>query len=200
MTDAAIGAGLAALTGEILQVPSSVSAIKINGQRSYHRVRAGEEVALAARPVTVSRLDTLEIRRGEALDVDVDVACSSGTYIRALARDLGEGLGVGGHLTALRRTSVGGFTLAEAVTLEELAERDEPVSLDLAAASARFFARRDATEEEAGVLSHGGPLAPIGITEPYAVFAPGGGVIAIVTERDGRARAGRGTRARQLTR
>jgi tRNA pseudouridine55 synthase len=189
--DAAIRAGVAALTGEIMQVPSAVSAIKINGQRSYKRVRAGEEVEHAARPVTVSRFDILAISRDTpgVVDVDVDVACSSGTYIRALARDLGTALGVGGHLTALRRTAVGGFTLADALTLEQLAERDDPVGLDLAAAAGRYFARRDADEQEAAVLAHGGPLAPAGIPGAYAVFAPDGAVIAIVRERDGRARA-----------
>jgi tRNA pseudouridine55 synthase len=166
-----------------------VSAIKINGVRSYARVRSGEDVALEPRPVTVSRLDLLGVRReGAVVDLDVDVACSSGTYIRALARDLGAGLGVGGHLTALRRTAVGAFTLAEAATLEELAERDDPVTLPLAAAVGRSFERRAADEAEAKVLSHGGPLPAIGIVGPYAVFAPDGNVLAIVRERDGKAR------------
>jgi tRNA pseudouridine55 synthase len=204
--DAEIQAGLRELTGVIEQVPSAVSAIKVNGQRSYARVRAGEEVALAARTVTVSRLDLLAVRRTEpgatepgatepgvtgsgVVDLDVVVACSSGTYVRALARDLGASLGVGGHLTALRRTYVGGFTLAEAVTLEELAERDDPITLSLAEAAARFFPRRDATPEEARVLGHGGPLKPVGIEVPYAVFGPDGEVLAIVAERDGWARA-----------
>src|SRR3954464_2063918 len=155
VTEDALAAALAPLRGDILQVPSAVSAIKVNGVRSYHRVRSGEEVALAARPVTVSRLDLLAVRRaGAHVDLDVDVACTSGTYIRALARDLGAALGVGGHLTALRRTAVGGFTLADALTLEQLAERDDPVTLDLPSAAARYFARRDADEQEAGVLAH----------------------------------------------
>ncbi|WP_426510679.1 tRNA pseudouridine(55) synthase TruB [Dactylosporangium sp. McL0621] len=189
VTGDALAAALAPLRGDILQVPSAVSAIKVNGVRSYHRVRSGEEVELAARPVTVSRLDVLAVRRaGAHVDLDVDVACSSGTYIRALARDLGATLGVGGHLTALRRTAVGGFTLAEAATLDELAERPDPVTLPLPAAADRCFPRRDASEDEAKVLSHGGPLAPIGIAEPYAVFAPDGTVLAIVRERDGKAR------------
>jgi tRNA pseudouridine55 synthase len=184
-----IHAALLALTGEILQVPSAVSAIKINGVRSYARVRSGEEVALAARPVTVSRLDVLAIRpSGSVVDVDVDVACSSGTYIRALARDAGAALGVGGHLTALRRTAVGEFRLAEAVPLDELAEREDPVTMPLALAAARSFQRREATGDEARVLSHGGPLAAIGVDGPYAVFAPDGTVLAIVRERDGKAR------------
>ncbi|WP_433614155.1 tRNA pseudouridine(55) synthase TruB [Dactylosporangium sp. CA-139114] len=189
VTDADLDTALAPLRGEILQVPSAVSAIKVGGVRSYHRVRSGEEVALAARPVTVSRLDVLAVRRaGAHVDVDVDVACSSGTYIRALARDLGAALGVGGHLTALRRTAVGAFTLAEAATLDELAALEDPVTMPLPAAADRCFPRRDASPDEARVLSHGGPLAPIGIAEPYAVFAPDGTVLAIVQERDGKAR------------
>jgi len=188
--DEAVRAGLGKLTGEILQVPSAVSAIKINGVRSYARVRSGEEVALQPRPVTVSRLDLLDVRRlDRVVDLDVDVACSSGTYIRALARDLGAGLGVGGHLTALRRTAVGAFTLAEAATLEALAERDDPVTMPLAAAAGRCFRRRDADDAEAKVLAHGGPLPPVGIAGPYAVFAPDGSVLGIVRERDGKARA-----------
>ncbi|KAB1903261.1 tRNA pseudouridine(55) synthase TruB [Micromonospora tulbaghiae] len=192
VTDDGVRAALAALTGEIDQVPSAVSAIKINGQRAYKRVRDGETVELPARRVTVSRLDVLAIRRDapDVVDVDVDVTCSSGTYIRALARDAGAALGVGGHLTALRRTAVGGFTLAEAATLDQLEERaPDVVNLPLDAAAARFFPRRDATADETRVLSHGGPLAPAGITGPYAVFDPAGGLIAIVSERDGRARA-----------
>ncbi|MGV9762325.1 tRNA pseudouridine(55) synthase TruB [Micromonospora tulbaghiae] len=192
VTDDGVRAALAALTGEIDQVPSAVSAIKINGQRAYKRVRDGEAVELPARRVTVSRLDVHAIRRDvpDVVDVDVDVTCSSGTYIRALARDAGAALGVGGHLTALRRTAVGGFTLAEAATLDQLEQRaPDVVNLPLDAAAARFFPRRDATADEARVLSHGGPLAPAGITGPYAVFDPAGGLIAIVSERDGRARA-----------
>ncbi|WP_174530349.1 tRNA pseudouridine(55) synthase TruB [Micromonospora maritima] len=192
VTDEAVRAALAVLTGEIDQVPSAVSAIKIDGQRAYKRVRDGETVELPARRVTVSRLDVRAIRRDtpDVVDVDVDVTCSSGTYIRALARDAGVALGVGGHLTALRRTSVGAFTLAEAATLDQLEERaPEVVNLPLDAAADRYFPRRDATAEETRVLSHGGPLAPVGITGPYAVFDPAGGLIAIVSERDGRARA-----------
>ncbi|WBB70365.1 tRNA pseudouridine(55) synthase TruB [Micromonospora sp. WMMD812] len=192
VADAAIRDALAALTGEIDQVPSAVSAIKINGERAYKRVREGESVELPARRVTVSRLELLAVRRDQpdVVDVDVDVTCSSGTYIRAIARDAGLALGVGGHLTALRRTAVGGFTLAEAATLDELEQRaPEVVTLPLAAAADRFFPRRDATAAETTVLSHGGPLEATGITGPYAVFDPAGGLVAIVSERDGRARA-----------
>ena len=191
VTDGAIRDGLGALTGEIQQVPSAVSAIKVDGKRAYKRVREGEQVTLAARPVTISRLDLLAIRRPspEVVDVDVEVVCSSGTYVRAIARDLGAGLGVGGHLTALRRTAVGGFMLAEASTLEEL-EKVAPdvVNLPLADAARRFFAAREATVDETKTLSHGGPLDRAGIDGPYAVFAPDGGLLAIVREREGRAR------------
>jgi tRNA pseudouridine55 synthase len=191
VTEDEVRAGLADLTGEIEQVPSAVSAIKVNGRRAYARVRAGEEVELAARRVTVSRLVLADLRQvdGGRLDLDVDVECSSGTYIRAIARDLGAALRVGGHLTALRRTAVGSFTIAEAETLESLSQAADPVTLPLSAAAARFFPRRDADADEARVLGHGGPLQPIGIAGPYAVFGPDGQVIAVVSEREGRAKA-----------
>jgi tRNA pseudouridine55 synthase len=191
VTEDQVRAELANLTGEIEQVPSAVSAIKVNGRRAYARVRAGEEVQLAARPVTVSRLALGDLRPvdGGRLDLDVDVECSSGTYIRAIARDLGAALGVGGHLTALRRTAVGSFTIAEAETLESLSQADDPVTLPLSAAAARFFPRRDADADEARILGHGGPLTAIGMAGPYAVFGPDGEVIAVVSEREGRAKA-----------
>jgi tRNA pseudouridine55 synthase len=188
----AVKAGIEALTGEIDQVPSSVSAIKVGGQRAYARVRSGEEVELAARKVTVSRFDLLHERRPELglLDLDVIVDCSSGTYVRALARDLGRALGTGGHLTALRRTRVGPFT--DALGLEALAERaeagEDPVTLDLDAAVAAGFPRRDVDAETARVLGHGGRLPMIGRPGPYGVFGPDGRVIALVVERDGTAR------------
>lgn len=191
VSDAAIRTGLAALTGEIMQVPSAVSAVKVGGQRSYRRVRAGEQVALAARPVRVSQLVVRAVRRDrpDLVDVDAEVVCSSGTYVRAIARDLGEALGVGGHLTALRRTFVGGFLLAEAVTLEELAQRaPEVVTVSLAQAARRALPHREVTGAEARELSYGRPVPPVGLAGPYGVFAPDGAVVAIVTERDGAAR------------
>jgi len=191
VADAGIHAGLAAQRGEIDQVPSAVSAIKINGERAYKRVRDGETVELPPRRVMISRLDVLAIRReGDLVDVDIDVDCSSGTYIRAIARDLGAALGVGGHLTALRRTAVGRMTLDEALTLEQLEERaPDVVGLPMADAARQAFPQRTATVDEARVLSHGGPLMPVGIDGPYAVFGPDGDVLAIVSEREGRARA-----------
>jgi tRNA pseudouridine55 synthase len=188
LTDEQIRTGLARFIGEIAQVPSAVSAIKIDGRRSYARVRAGEQVALAPRPVTVFRLDLVAVRREpDVIDLDVELACSSGTYVRALARDLGADLGVGGHLTALRRTAVGGFTLAEAVSLDVLAGGAGRM-MSLSEAAGRLLPRRDASPEEARVLGHGGPLSTRGIAGPYAVFGPSGEVVAVVVERDGRAR------------
>jgi tRNA pseudouridine55 synthase len=191
VTDEAIRDGLAGQRGEIDQVPSAVSAIKINGERAYKRVRDGETVDIPARRVTVYELDVLDIRRdGDVVDVDIDVTCSSGTYIRAIARDLGTRLSVGGHLTALRRTSVGGMTLAEAATLEQLEEKaPDVIGLPLPEAARQAFPQRTATADEAKVLSHGGPLTAVGIEGPYAVFDPDGELLAIVSEREGRARA-----------
>jgi tRNA pseudouridine55 synthase len=195
VVDAAVRDAAAAFEGPQLQVPSAVSAIKVGGVRSYARVRQGHAVELAARPVTIARLEVEGLAQGVAadgtpvLDVEVEVACSSGTYVRAIARDLGAALGVGGHLTVLRRTAVGGFTLGQASTLEQLAELADPVTIPLAEAAQLLLPRRDADAEEARVLSHGGPLLPIGRSEPYAVFGPDGRVIAIVAEQDGRARA-----------
>jgi tRNA pseudouridine55 synthase len=174
---------LRALTGEIEQVPSAVSAVKVDGVRSYARVRAGEQVALKARRVTVSELTLLE-RRGDELDVRV--TCSSGTYVRALARDLGEALGVGGHLTALRRTRVGPFDLAQARTLEQLAEELAVVPLDVAVAAS--FPRRELTDEEAVALSYGKKLDPTGAADTVGAFAPDGRCIALLEDRDGVAR------------
>jgi tRNA pseudouridine55 synthase len=152
--ETAIRSGIRALTGSISQIPSSVSAIKVAGKRAYDLVRAGETVELAARAVTVSRFELLVKRRADErfLDLDVVVDCSSGTYIRALARDLGDALGVGGHLTALRRTRIGGFDVADAVTLEQL---DEAATLTPAEAAARVMPVLHVTADEARDLRHG---------------------------------------------
>ncbi|MEX8057631.1 MULTISPECIES: tRNA pseudouridine(55) synthase TruB [Microbacterium] len=123
VTDEAIAAGIADLTGDIQQVPSTVSAIKVAGRRAYDLARAGEEVELKARSVTVSRFEVRETRRGEGtIELDVVVDCTSGTYIRALARDLGRAVGVGGHLTALRRTRIGAFDVVAAASVDDIAE------------------------------------------------------------------------------
>jgi len=190
VTDDAIAAGVAALTGDIAQVPSSVSAVKVDGRRAYAMVRAGEEVVLAARPVTVSEF-TVVARRGN--DLDVVVECTSGTYVRALARDLAAGLiidgrGVGGHLTALRRTRVGPFDLRHARTLEQL-EADPTLSLPLDDAVSAAFPRRDLDDAAAAAIRHGRPLPPDGHTGTYGVFSPDGRALALVRETpDGPAR------------
>ena len=194
VTREALDVGIAALTGEIQQRPSAVSAIKVDGQRAYARVRAGEDVELAARPVTVSRFEVHDVRPvGGGLDVDVTVVVSSGTYIRALARDLGAGLGVGGHLTALRRTRVGGYGLDVARTLDELAEvaPDVPIEVVSLADSARAtFPVRELTPEEALALSYGQRLSAQGDTTEgtVAAIAPDGHLVALVETRAGAVR------------
>ncbi len=178
---ATVEAALAPLRGEIMQVPSSVSAIKVDGQRSYARVRGGEDVELAARPVTVSALEVTGLRPAETTtDVDVRVVCSSGPYVRALARDAGASLGVGGHLTMLRRTRVGGFTLEHARTLEQLAERFELVGMDEVARSG--FPTYTADEREASDVRFGRRLTgtDLGTAEGVvAVLDPQGHFLAL---------------------
>jgi tRNA pseudouridine55 synthase len=184
-----------ALTGHISQVPPGVSAIKVSGRRSYQLARAGQAPELQPRAVTVSRFDITAVRHeGELLDVDVAVTCSSGTYIRALARDLGAALGVGGHLTALRRTRVGPYLASEARTLDELAdEAGQAPGLgvtSLAEAAAAAFPRRELSGDEARLLSHGGKLSPTGSgPAPVAAFGPDGSLVALLTDDSGRARS-----------
>ena len=180
--EAAVLAGVAALTGPIDQIPSAVSAVKVDGKRAYQRVRDGEVVELPARPVVVHRFDVLASRREpRATELDVLVDCSSGTYVRALARDLGAGLGVGGHLTALRRTQVGPFGLRSARTLEQLTENPE-LSLDLDTSVAMAFPRRDVTSREATAVAHGQRLSAAGLPGTYGVFDPEGHVIALARD------------------
>ncbi|MFI0722453.1 tRNA pseudouridine(55) synthase TruB [Streptomyces sp. NPDC021224] len=191
VTREALDAGIAALTGPIQQVPSKVSAIKVNGVRSYTRVREGEEFELAARPVTVHSFTVQDVRPGApdegVLDLDVTVVCSSGTYIRALARDLGAGLGVGGHLTALRRTRVGPYDLTGARTLDELADDFAVLPLEDAAAAA--FPRWDVDPDQAQLLSHGVRIAVPDLPPgPTAAFAPDGRLLALVEPHEGQAR------------
>ncbi len=213
VTREALLAALADLTGEIQQVPPKVSAIKVKGQRAYHLTRSGAAPELHPRPVTIWRLDLVAIRQaGDLLDIDVEVTCSSGTYIRAIARDLGAALHTGGHLTALRRTRVGPYRIDEARTLEQLAERVDIIPLARAAAEA--FPSVQLNETETRLLSHGVRLAApatamtsrvvapmpvaagtvahsseagahsIAAGQPIAAFGPDGTLIALVTERD----------------
>lgn len=187
VTDTQLATQIALLTGDLQQVPSSVSAVKVDGVRAYARVRAGEEVELKPRSITVTRFEVVQ-RRGE--DVDVTVDCASGTYIRALARDLGAALGVGGHLTALRRTRVGPFSLDQARTLEQLEESFDQHVVPLDQAVAQSFARRDLDDEETVALSYGKRLAATGVAGTVGAFDPQGRCVALVQDRDGVARAG----------
>jgi len=185
-----IRAALVPLTGEVEQVPSSVSAIKVEGRRSYARVRAGEDVDLAARPVTIETLELGEVRsRGDVVDADVRVVCSSGTYVRAIARDLGAALGVGGHLTMLRRTRVGGIGLDVASTLEEL-ER-ELVVTDLDTAARSSFPTVELSESQAVDVRYGRALpgVDLGAEGPVALFDPDGRFLALYEQRGSTARA-----------
>lgn len=179
VTVEAISAAVEGFRGEISQVPSKVSAIKVDGRRAYERVRAGEEVALKARAVTVSRYDILDVRPdADGISVDVSVDCSSGTYIRALARDLGAELGVGGHLTALRRTRVGSFDLSAAHSLESLAKSFD--WLPIADVAAGTFPRYDADDAQATAIRTGRPLPGLNLTPGQtAMFAPDGTFLAL---------------------
>jgi tRNA pseudouridine55 synthase len=188
---------IAKLTGDISQVPPHVSAIKVGGQRAYKLTRAGAAPDLAARPVTVYEFAVADVRAvGDFLDIDATIRCSSGTYIRALARDLGAALGTGGHLTALRRSAVGPYDLSQAHTLEDLSERIRVTPLAEAAAAA--FPRVDLTADEAQRLAHGAQIpvpadavVPAGASAepPLAAFAPEGTLVALVTMKSGRLRS-----------
>lgn len=209
VTDVAIRASASALTGEISQVPSSVSAIKVNGERAYARVRSGEEVILPSRPVTVHSFEIHSIRRvpldpdaesenaGQLIDLDVTVECSSGTYIRALARDLGVGLGVGGHLTALRRTRVGPYVLGQARTLEQLEDEvqrgNEVPIIDMAEAARILMPVRELTDDEASELSFGRRIARSAdgfhtAEKPAAAFRTDGTLVALLADAGSYAR------------
>jgi tRNA pseudouridine55 synthase len=169
--------------GDLQQKPSAVSAIKVDGKRAYARVRDGEDVDLPARPVTVHELVVTDVRpAGEVLDLDVSVRCSSGTYIRAIARDLGAELGVGGHLTALRRTAVGPFTLADAHTLDDLTDRLEVV--DVSEVARRCFATCDLSEDQARDVGFGRKLdVTLEVPGPVAVFDGAGRFLALYEQR-----------------
>ncbi|GAA1928435.1 tRNA pseudouridine(55) synthase TruB [Nocardioides marmoribigeumensis] len=177
-----IDAALQGMVGEVDQVPSSVSAVKVDGKRAYARVRAGEAVELPARRVRIDEITVHDVRLVEDwVDVDLSVRCSSGTYVRAIARDLGEALGVGGHLTALRRTSIGSgaraVTLADATPLDDLTE-DLPL-MGLGEAARRFFPFVEVGEEEQVRVGHGKRLSLGLTTGPTAVLGPGGDLLGL---------------------
>lgn len=182
VTDDRISEGIAELTGRISQVPSKVSAIKVNGKRAYDLARQGVDVELKARDVTVSRFDVTAVRRTDNhIDLDVVVDCSSGTYIRALARDLGSALGVGGHLTMLRRTRIGGFDVAQAVAVDALEEAKLVAPAEVATA---VMGRIDVTDEVARDLRHGKRVeSPESFDALRAAIAPDGSLIGVVERR-----------------
>ena len=176
LTGADVDAALEPQRGDILQRPSAVSAIKVDGKRAYARVRSGEDVVLKERPVTVSRLEVLDVRpAGRCLDVDLAVECSSGTYVRAIARDLGDALSVGGHLTALRRTRIGGYGIDDAVALGD----DPPHLMDMAEAARLSFPVVDLTEAEARDVGFGRSLARVVPADPTGVIGPDGDLLAL---------------------
>jgi len=204
LTQQQLAKAVAGLTGEIQQVPPAVSAIKVDGQRAYRLTRAGAAPELKPRPVTVHEFAVTAVRPvegdgklGGLVDLDATVRCSSGTYVRALARDLGTAVGTGGHLTWLRRTRVGGYGIDQAHTLDQLAENFE--LLPLAQAASAAFPGRQLTADEARRLAHGGRLAVAagadvtgaagtGPRTPTAAYAPDGTLIALLTEEAGQAR------------
>ena len=189
VTDELIRAEIAKLTGEIMQVPSSVSAIKVNGERAYAKVRSGDEVKLAARPVTVSKFEILEApkRGGDFIDIAVEIDCSSGTYIRALARDLGNSLGVGGHLTALRRTRIGAYHVEDAVSFEKLTESGEACLLDVAAAATAQFAKLQLSEQDEIDLRHGKRIQPpVAVTDSVVAAINADGSLVAMLEPVGK--------------
>lgn len=195
VTDEIILSHAREFTGDIMQKPATVSAVKIDGVRAYERIRRGEKVDIPARKVSISRFEVLDIRRdtdirrpGECIDVDVEVDCSAGTFIRALARDLGEALGVGGHLTSLRRTAAGVFTIAEALTIDQLENSPAVPPMSLDEACIRCFDTREVTADQSRDLAQGKWLKPIGMRGVYAAVSPNGRVAALLTESGDRAK------------
>jgi tRNA pseudouridine55 synthase len=189
LTNEAIESAVGGLRGDIEQVPSTVSAIKVDGKRAYRLAREGQTVELKARLVRIDRFAVCDVRPGpDVVDLDVEVDCSSGTYIRALARDLGAALGVGGHLTALRRTRVGRFGLDQAYPLDELAERPR-LSYSLDEACLLMFPRRDLSDEESEATGNGRALTPAGFDGVYAACAPDGRVMALLRDEGARTKS-----------
>lgn len=171
---------LATMVGEIMQRPTNVSAIKVDGKRAYDRARSGEEFELPARKVTISQLEVLNIRHKEATTlVDVAVTCSAGTYIRAIARDLGAELNVGGHLNVLRRTRVAGFTLDQAIGVDQL-KGGNVKTLDLADVARATFPVRELDLEEVNELSFGRPLSSNPSDQLFAALSPDNRLIALL--------------------
>ncbi len=188
VSDEAISAQLSKMVGVIQQRPSSVSAVKVDGERAYDRVRAGEVFELEAREVTISQLDTVAVRHlDNTVEIDIEVTCSAGTFIRAIARDLGAALNVGGHLRALRRTRVAGFPISSAITFEQL-KAGEFTPLVLADVARTTFASRELAFDEVNELSFGRPLSANEGDEIFAALSPDNRLIALLKNQEGRAK------------
>lgn len=188
ITNEEIRTGLLKMVGEIQQRPSSVSAVKVAGERAYARVRAGEIFELAARTITISSLDILDIRRNSPrIEIDIDVTCSAGTFIRAIARDLGNDLKVGGHLSALRRTRVAGFSIDQAITFKALQEK-EFTALELSDVARQTFRVRELAVDEVAELSFGRPLTLNASDEIFAALSPDNRLIALLKNEIGKAK------------
>lgn len=188
ITDKEINDGLATMVGEIAQRPSSVSAVKVGGERAYDRVRAGEVFELAARTITISSLEVSDIRRvGSRIEIDINVTCSAGTFIRAIARDLGNMLIVGGHLSALRRTRVAGFDLEQAISFEALKEQ-KFTPLALSDVARKTFIVRELALDEVQELSFGRPLSVNPSELIFAAMAPDDRLIALLKNEANKAK------------
>jgi tRNA pseudouridine55 synthase len=179
---------LGSMVGEIMQRPTNVSAIKVDGKRAYDRARSGEEFELPSRKVTISQLDILKIRHKESVTlVDIEVTCSAGTYIRAIARDLGAELGVGGHLNVLRRTRVAGFTLDQSIEVDQL-KGGNFTTLALAEVARTTFTPRELSLDEVQELSFGRPLSENGNALINAAMSPDNRLIALLKDEAGKAK------------
>ena len=188
ITEKSIESELSKMRGTIMQRPSSVSAVKVNGERAYDRVRAGEVVELTAREVTISQLDILNIRYFEStIEVDIEVTCSAGTFIRAIARDCGSALGVGGHLSSLRRSRVASFGLTQAISLTQL-KSGEFTPLALSDVARTVFAPRELALDECQELSFGRSLASNPTDEIYAGLSGDNQLVALLANKDGQAK------------
>lgn len=188
ITNEEIRTGLLKMVGEIQQRPSSVSAVKVAGERAYARVRAGEIFELADRTITISSLDILDIRlNSPRIEIDIDVTCSAGTFIRAIARDLGNDLKVGGHLSALRRTRVAGFSIDQAITFKALQEK-EFTALELSDVARQTFRVRELAVDEVAELSFGRPLTLNASDEIFAALSPDNRLIALLKNEIGKAK------------
>lgn len=187
ITNSHIETEMVKMRGTIMQRPSSVSAIKVDGERAYNRVRAGEKVELAEREVTISELEIRAIRHlGNAIEIDIEVACSAGTFIRAIARDCGDALGVGGYLNSLRRTRVAGFGLENSISLSSL-RAGEFSTLGLVDVARTVFIVRELALDEVNELSFGRPLSANPDEAIYAAIS-GQDLIALLCNKDGLAK------------